>query len=297
MKADPKGSAFFLPIDSWYFYRLVKAREAESDMRYLTHIAAFFVLVLTWQTANAAKPVENLEALYAQLLDDHTQEGRKDGLAVRLMDYPALAGDERWSRLVGSLSEVSAEQLQSPDARKAFYLNAYNILAIDMVVEHWPLRSLKSVGSLVNPVWKHDAGVVAGQPVTLSYLEHDVLRAMGDPRVHMAINCASLSCPDLRHEPYSASRIDQQLDDQVERFLAQDYKGMRLDRADRTARLSAIFDWFEEDFDTAGGVEGFVRRYRPDLPASWAVDADLPYNWGVNGKLSAHTLRAMRDEF
>ncbi len=267
-------------------------------MRNLTKLVSFLSLFLFWHYAHGDQLAENqLVELYSALLDDHTQEGKKDGLAVRLVDYPALTGDERWSRLRAMVASYPQASLQSTQQRKAFYLNAYNILAIDMVLDNWPLRSLRSVGSLVNPVWKHDAGIVAGQEVTLSYLEHDVLRALGDPRVHMAINCASLSCPDLRHEPYVAARIDQQLDEQVRRFLAQEYKGILIDADDRQVRVSSIFDWFEEDFETAGGVEQFVRSYRPDLPQGYEVEADLPYNWGVNGKLSAHTLRAMRDEF
>jgi len=263
-----------------------------------TKLVFLLAFVFLCQSVHAAEaPERELVELYGALLEDHTREGRNDGLPVRLVDYPALSGDDRWPRLVESVASYPAGHLSSNSQRKAFYLNAYNILAIDMVLDNWPLRSLRSVGSLVNPVWRHDAGVVAGEEVTLSYLEHEILRAMGDPRVHMAINCASLSCPDLRHEPYQAELIDQQLDDQVARFLAQEQKGILINPEEREVRLSSIFDWFEEDFESAGGVEQFVRRYRSDLPETYAVKADLPYNWGVNGKLSAHTLRAMRDEF
>lgn len=267
-------------------------------MRTLTKLIPVLAFVVLSQFAFADDAHEGeLIDLYGALLKDHAREGRSDGLPVRLVDYPALSRDNRWSRLVELVAHYPQARLASHGQRKAFYLNAYNILAIDMVLENWPLRSLRSVGSLMNPVWKHEAGVVAGQTVTLSYLEHEVLRALGDPRVHMAINCASLSCPDLRHQPYQAALIDQQLDDQVTRFLAQKHKGILIDTDDRAIRLSSIFNWFEEDFESAGGVEQFVRRYRPELPEAFTVTADLPYNWGVNGKLSAHTLRAMRDEF
>jgi hypothetical protein len=266
-------------------------------MHQLAKLVSFLSVLLFWHYAHGAKVPDNeLVELYGTLLQEHTYEGQGDGLEARMVDYPALAGDERWSRLIALLANYPEENLDSLGARKAFYLNAYNILAMDMVMSHWPLRSLRSVGSLVNPVWKHDAGVAAGKSVTLSYLEHDVLRAMGDPRVHMAINCASLSCPDLRHEPYQAAVIDRQLDNQVSRFLKQDYKGSLIDTEGQRIRLSSIFAWFEEDFESAGGIESFVRRYRPDLPEAWDMRADLPYNWGVNGELSAHTLRVMRNE-
>lgn len=240
---------------------------------------------------------DRLAGLYSEVLEQYSYVSSKDRLDARMVDYAALASDARWPRIIRLLAEVAPEDIASPAERKAFYLNAYNILAINKVIENWPLRSLRSVGSFISPVWKHDAGVVAGEEVTLSYLEQDVLRAMGDPRVHMAINCASLSCPDLRAEPYQADILEQQLEAQVRGFLQQDYKGILIDQDRKTVLLSSIFDWFEEDFDSYGGVERFLRRYRPDIPAGWSVEASLPYNWEINAELSAQTLRAMRDDF
>lgn len=258
-------------------------------------IGLVFLLATGPVSAEASRT--GLLALYAELLERYTSEGEQQGLSVRLVDYAGLRADGRWPELVQALEDYPLDSLDSDAQRMAFYLNAYNILAINKVLEHWPVRSLRSVGSLFNPVWRHDAGVVGGQQVTLSYLEHEVLRAMGDPRVHMAINCASLSCPDLRAEPYYADTLEQQLDEQAVRFLHQDGKGVRLDREARVVRLSPIFDWFEEDFEPVGGVDGFVRRYRPDLPGNWPLEADLPYRWSLNGQLSARELRALRDDF
>lgn len=238
--------------------------------------------------------LDKLNLLYGKLLASHTEPGVKDGLSARMVRYKELAKDPHWSDLLEQLEKFPLDELRDRNERMAFYLNAYNILAINMVQENWPLRNLRSLGSLVRPVWKHDAGIVGGETVTLSYLEHDVLRAMGNPRVHVAINCASMSCPDLREEPYEAERLDEQLDDQARRFLRQEAKGILINESTGTVRLSSIFGWFEDDFEEEGGVASFIRRYRPDINGDYALQADLPYNWSVNAELTGRDLRALR---
>jgi hypothetical protein len=121
---------------------------------------------------------------------------------------------------------------------------------------------------------------VGGREVTLHEIEHDILRPLGDPRIHGAIVCASQSCPSLRREPFSAARLDAQLEDQMRSFLADRRKGARLEG--RRLRLSKIFDWFEEDFAAAGGVVAFVRPYLdfdpgPDPKLIW-----FDYDWSLN---------------
>lgn len=269
-----------------------------AQQKLINTLLVIFVVFASAVRAQAEEPsLESLNQLYSQILEDHTQPTEMEGMPLTSVDYQNLKGDERWPLVVEKLAEISVDELPTPDHQMAFYINAYNILAIDKVLANWPVRSLRSVGSMINPVWLHDAGYVAGKPVTLNYLEHGVLREMGDPRVHMAINCASISCPDLRQEPYTAEKLNDQLNDQVARFLSQEGKGLVVNSEDRTVHLSAVFDWFEEDFEAVGGVEVFVMNYRPDLKETWSYEADLGYNWGINSQLTAKMLRAMRDDF
>ncbi len=258
-------------------------------------LLAMLVLVapFAWP-GSTGNQTESLYNLYEEILLAHTGRGEKNGLKARMVDYKALAEDQRWQKLLEQLAEFPLETLGSAQEKKAFYLNVYNILAMDMVAENWPLRSLRDLGSIIRPVWKHEAGVVGGEPVSLSYLEHDVLRATGDPRVHMAINCASMSCPDLRQEPYKVQNLDQQLDEQAARFLSLENKGISFDAETDVVRASSIFDWFEEDFESAGGIEVFIRKHRPDIPQSRPIKADLPYDWDVNALLSAKHLQTLR---
>src|SRR5690606_6900214 len=119
-------------------------------------------------------------------------------------------------------------------------------------------------GSLLFPVWRKDVGQLHGKTVTLQQVEDDLIRSLNEPRIHMAIVCASVSCPDLRPEPYTAAQLEQQLEEQTRTFLHNDAKGVRINGND--VEVSKIFDWFEKDFADAGGVKAFIERYRP-LPA------------------------------
>jgi len=218
---------------------------------------------------------------YAQLLQRHVRPVVIDGIALHGVDYAALRKDPLFARVSAGLSGFRPERLAGRQERLAFYINAYNILAIKVVLDNWPLASIKDAGGLFSSVWKQTAGVIGGRRFSLDEIEHQILRPMGDPRIHMAIGCASVSCPDLRPEPYRAARLQQQLDSQAGDFLANPGKGLRLTGG--SIRVSRIFDWFEEDFTKAyGGVAPFLRRYRPGLPAKLALAADLPYNWSLN---------------
>jgi hypothetical protein len=112
---------------------------------------------------------------------------------------------------------------------------------------------------------------------------------MGDPRIHSAIVCASLSCPPLRREAYRAERLEEQLDDNMRRWLADPRKGVRADAATGTLFVSSIFKWFAEDFEPAGGTAAFVERYGPEAAARVTQRAGedvriryLDYDWSLN---------------
>lgn len=225
------------------------------------------------------------EALYARLLSEHTREVAD--LARVRVDYAALARSPEWTALVRSLEATDPAALSGRDAKKAFWINAYNILAIDLVAGSWPVESIRDIGSLFSSVWKREAGRIGGTPYSLDEIEHGILRPMGDARVHAAVVCASTSCPQLRREPYRAATVDAQLDDAMRTWMADPGKGLRVDRASGTVRLSKIFDWFEEDFEPS--PLGFAARFAPD-DARRAIevlggDADVEhfdYDWAVN---------------
>jgi len=186
------------------------------------------------------------------------------------VDYRGLRQAAEWQAVVESLAACQPEGM-------AFWINAYNILAMDLVVRHYPVESIRDIGSLLRPVWKREAGRIGGRGYSLDQIEDDMLRARGEPRIHAAIVCASISCPPLRREPYAQERLDTQLDDQMRRWLSDPARGARLEGG--TLYLSSVFTWFAEDF---GDVLAFVRPYLPFDPGPAPRIRYLGYDWGLN---------------
>jgi hypothetical protein len=209
----------------------------------------------------------------------HVKPGTKNGVKLMLVDYPALKANGSLDKAYQALSSFDPKHLSGRDEQLAFYINAYNILALKTVVDHWPVDSIKDIGSLLSPVWDKPAGELGGKTVSLGEVEHKILRPMGEPRIHLAIVCASVSCPDLRNEPYIASRLSAQLDDQARRFL--DNPGKGLIAGKDKVQVSQIIDWFEKDFTAGGGVTAFIKHYKTDMP-DLKIKTNIDYDWTVN---------------
>lgn len=216
--------------------------------------------------------------LWNHMLRQYMHTETVASIQAELIDYRALKQDPDFYRIASALKSYDPSGLDNND-RKAFYINSYNYFAAKLVVEHWPVQSIQDIGIFFWPVWKRTAGYINGQKITLKQIEHTILRPMGDPRIHFAINCASLSCPDLRNEAYEAQRLDAQLDEQSKRFVHNLGKGVQSHGG--KLRVSAIFDWYEEDFTAIGGVVAFIRQYR-ELPSPITNIEYMPYNWHLN---------------
>ena len=246
------------------------------------------IVTLASATCEASATVNVVDLdLYGRLLERHTRVVADT--AGTHVDYAALRADPEWQQLLDGLAVAPQPAVSAAQAeRLAYWINAYNMLAIDMVVRNYPVASIRDIGSLLRPVWKRDAGKAGGRVVTLDEIEHAILRPIGDPRMHVAIVCASTSCPSLTREPFRAERLDAQLDAAARAFVANTEKGARIESG--SLRISKIFDWFGEDFVASGGVLAFVRRHAsPDLRA--AIDRLGPrpqllffdYDWSLNG--------------
>ena len=133
------------------------------------------------------------------------------------------------------------------------------------------------------------AGQIGGRSYSLDEIEHEILRPMGEPRIHGAIVCASISCPSLLRTPYRAGSVGAQMDESLRAWMRHPDKGMALDRENRVLRVSKVFDWFSEDFEAAGGIRPFVTRYAPPKESAWLKGDKEPvsiryfdYNWNLN---------------
>ena len=216
---------------------------------------------------------------YAKLLQT-VKPGSKNDTPLALVDYQALKKSGQLEAVYEQVQAFPVESLASKEEKLAFYINTYNILAIKMVVDHWPVNSIKDIGNLIRPVWGKTAGIIGRKEVSLDDIENKTLRPLADPRIHLAIVCASVSCPDLRAEPYTAEKLNAQLDEQASLFLKNPKKGLL--EEGKVIHVSKIFDWFEKDFKVAGGVDAFIRSHRSGLTTS-PIKADIKYDWAVNG--------------
>ncbi len=215
------------------------------------------------------------------ILKKNTRPANYGGIEYTGFDYAALRGSREFDALFAGLDSFPPSELHGRDETLAFWINVYNIFAVKLVRDHYPVAGIKDVGSLFSPVWKKPAGKVGGKSYSLDDIEQGILRPMKEPGIHFAIVCASVSCPDLRPEAYTASALKDQLKSQAVLFLANGGKGLRIDRDKMTAHLSKIFGWYEKDFDASGGVIGFINSRGGSIPPGYAAEY-LPYNWDLN---------------
>lgn len=213
------------------------------------------------------------------------------------VDYAALKGPGRTEldRYLASLESVTSAQYGtwSQSSKLAFWINGYNAYTVKLILEHYPLKSIRSIGLLSGAAFRENfipLKGLRGKTLSLNHIEHDILRKeFREPRIHFAIVCASKSCPELRSAAYQGSSLDAQLNDAARRFVADRSKN-RFDAASRTLYLSSIFDWFSDDFERASKtVPAFVARFsEPAVAASIAASSVqvkfLEYDWSLNGK-------------
>lgn len=187
------------------------------------------------------------------------------------------------------LSTASLEAEATRAAQWAFWINAYNAVTIRGILREYPTTSIRNHTAAVvgYNIWKDLHLLVGGQPFSLDAMEHEVLRSMGDPRIHFAIVCASVGCPRLLSEAYTADRLEVQLNGNARAFFA-DATKLRLDTSNGTLHLSPILDWFGDDFgaDSASQLRA-IAPYLPEDAQRLALSGRariryLEYDWGLN---------------
>lgn len=181
----------------------------------------------------------------------------------------------------------------------AFLINAYNAFTVELILTRYPdLKSIKDLGSFVQSPWKKKFFPLLGQQRSLDEVEHEMIRAPGvfdDPRIHVAVVCASIGCPMLRNEAFVAERMDAQLDDAMRRFLS-DRSRNRFDAGTGTLLVSKIFDWYRKDFERGhkgyDSMQTLFARHAEVLGATPQAQAEiragryklesLDYDWALN---------------
>ena len=265
----------------------------------MTRPPALAVLALLSAPVLAADPVGERWPEAQRVPVDRIDHAPLDALLKRYVDadgyvdyagWKANAADRRaLLDYLASLGRADAKAKTAAEAKLAFWINAYNALTIEGILREYPTDSIRDHTAALfgYNLWEDLPLVVGGSEYSLDTIEHKILRKLGEPRIHFAIVCASVGCPRLRAEAYTADKLDAQLTDNAEHFFRQP-QNLRIDEANRALYLSSILKWFGEDFgDTPEErletllpwLPANARTFLGDGPTSLGY---LDYDWGLN---------------
>jgi len=213
---------------------------------------------------------------------------KADGNSV---DYTALKKEpENLMEYLESTRAISQEEFDgwSEDEQKAFLINVYNAETLKLIIEHYPVKSIRNIGWFTLGPWNKKIIPLLGEKVSLNHIEHTLLRRKyEDPNIHFALVCASLGCPSLKKEPFTGPNLDKQLEEQRQIFLSDKTKNF-INQKNKIIHLSPIFKWFGRDFiRESGSVVNFMKEY---FPKEQVLDANLEsfeieytdYDWSLN---------------
>ncbi len=162
----------------------------------------------------------------------------------------------------------------------AYYINAYNAYTIKFVLSKFPIESVKDISFSGKDLWNFKMANLGGTNYTLNQIENDILRKMGDPRIHFAVNCASISCPKLLNEAYTADKLNSQLTNSTKTFV-NDTKHNII--SEKKIQISELFSWYATDFTQDGKtLVEFLNQYSKVTIATTAKVEYMVYNWGLN---------------
>ncbi len=224
--------------------------------------AAVVGVALLAFTASARAQFDHEHRAWGELLKQNVVV--IDGGRASRVRYAAIARDRAaLTAYLAGLSRVSEPEFKSwsNDQQLAFLINAYNAHMIELVLTRYPdIKSAWDFGKLFNHPFRRKFFTLFGRGFSLDNVEHDTIRAKGvydDPRIHMAVNCASIGCPMLREEPFVAEKLDRQLEEQVVRFLS-DRTRNRYFAPANVLEVSEVFKWYSVDFTS--GLKGILSR-------------------------------------
>ena len=163
----------------------------------------------------------------------------------------------------------------SKEQKLAYWINAYNALTIDLILQNYPLKSIKDI----DKPWDQRLWKFGNKWLNLNDIEHQILRKMDEPRIHFAIVCASFSCPKLQNTAFTVSDIETQLTTATKEFLDDSTKNYI---SQNNLRLSKILKWFAKDFKTNGSLIDFLNKYTEIEISSKAKKSFKDYNWDLN---------------
>lgn len=261
------------------------------------------IVTSSTKTAHAGDPIYMGQQAAGPVSFDRVDHSPWDTLLKKYVDtdgyvdYQAWHGSTADSRALqaylGSLSQANPQAQSSKEATLAFWINAYNAVTIYGILREYPTTSIRNhTAKLVGyNIWKDLQLFVGGRPWSLDAMEHQVLRKMGEPRIHFAIVCASIGCPRLLNQAYTAEKLEQQLATNTSDFFSRP-QNFRVSGS--TLHVSSIMDWFGTDFGPTPQAQ-FTRlkNYLPENAQQLATSPKVriawqEYNWSLNDQRTAY---------
>ena len=223
---------------------------------------------LTSTTANSSVNLDH--SSWTKLLQKHVDANGD-------VNYKAFKNDRKeLDKYLNMLSENMPDKTWSVQEQLAYFINLYNAYTVDLILKNYPVKSIKDLDG----PWIKAIVQVGDVKLSLAGIENSVLRKMKEPRIHFAINCASVSCPKLLNEAFTAEKINEQLDRVTKDFINSDKN--RINQG--SAQLSPIFDWYEKDYlvHGVGSIREYVNQYSEVQIKEGAKITFQEYNWNLN---------------
>ncbi|MBO3699684.1 DUF547 domain-containing protein [Roseivirga sp. E12] len=203
-----------------------------------------------------------------------------------LVDYKGFIADKSdLNAYADFLSENPPAENWSDNEKIAYWINAYNVFTVKLIVDNYPVESIKDLNPrlsipTVRSIWTKEWFQIGGEDFSLDRIEHKILRKdFEEPRIHFAVNCASISCPVLRNEAYTAEKLDAQLDEQARKFL-NDTSRNKI--TPQRVEVSKIFSWFGGDFKKGQSLIQFLNKYSEVQIEEKAKVRFASYDWNLN---------------
>jgi hypothetical protein len=213
-------------------------------------------------------------SLFNNLLQAHVT---KDGI----VDYASF-NNKKLNTYLSYLEKTTPKVFWSDNRQKAFWINAYNAYTIKIILENYPVKSIKDIKENGKTVWKIPFAKVGGKTYTLDDIEHKILlKKLFDPRIHVGLNCAANSCPKLENVAFTERNIEATLENLMTAFI-NDMTSNKITK--HNIQISSIFDWFQKDFTRSNTLIGYLNTYSKTKINSDSEISYLKYDWSLNGK-------------
>ncbi len=230
-----------------------------------------------WQQSDLANQAQISHQEWQQLLDRYLVS---QGENTRFRYSKVSPADKaKLKQYIQRLATLDPRQYRKAE-QYAYWVNLYNAVTVDLILDHYPIKSITKLGGLFSfGPWDQNVLVINGKKLTLNDIEHRILRPIWqDPRTHYAVNCASLGCPNLQAKTFTADNTQTLLDSAAKTFI-NSKKGVTI--SGDNAQISSIYDWFAVDFGGESQVFNHIRKYAPQYN-SFSGRVTYHYDWSLN---------------